>query len=258
MHRIDHVTRAEDLHGAGKDGFTEGDPVAGVAATFVTDDIMNAFQEEIANTIEARGEALDKMDNTQLRRLVGDALTYLEGFFDSGANELTYPATKTRKKLFGLNATALGVDGAGAPMWAVVFKPSAGYQVAQPIAGAARATAAVYLRLPEGATLTAVRVLFGKHTDHVTAADRWQFTLKKVENLNYSVGSVPASADTLGAKQDGGAGTGTELVEWTGLAEVIDNSDLYFVEVEGPSIEGANDFLYPLEVTFEDVGPRNF
>ena len=33
MHRIDHPTKNDDEHGAGKDGFTEGDPVAGVPPT---------------------------------------------------------------------------------------------------------------------------------------------------------------------------------------------------------------------------------
>ncbi|MCW8918899.1 MAG: hypothetical protein OQL08_08810 [Gammaproteobacteria bacterium] len=59
MHRID---------GAGHDNntFTEGDPQASVPATVVTDDWLNAVQEEIANVIEEGGGELDKQDNTQL------------------------------------------------------------------------------------------------------------------------------------------------------------------------------------------------
>lgn len=89
MHRIDHPTAAADLHGAGKDGFTEGDPVAGVAATVVTADIANALQEELANVIEARGLVLDKLDNTQLQQAVGDALDALEARFD-GDGDVVY------------------------------------------------------------------------------------------------------------------------------------------------------------------------
>lgn len=67
MHRIDHATREIDDHGPGKDGFTEGSP--GVTpATVVTADILDAFQEEIANVIEGApsSAALVKADNTQL------------------------------------------------------------------------------------------------------------------------------------------------------------------------------------------------
>lgn len=70
MHRIDHVTAEPDTHGAGKDGFTEGDPVGGVPPTTVTGDIMNSFQEEICNVIEAAGMALDKGDLTQLLQAI--------------------------------------------------------------------------------------------------------------------------------------------------------------------------------------------
>lgn len=66
MHRIDHPTRAVDLHGPGKDGYTEGDPVQGIAASVITADSRNAEQEEICNAIEGAGIPLDKADNTQL------------------------------------------------------------------------------------------------------------------------------------------------------------------------------------------------
>jgi len=59
--------------------FTEGDPVGGVPATVVTDDWLNAVQEEVCGVIEAGGEALDKLDSTQLlealRRLYGGHVT---------------------------------------------------------------------------------------------------------------------------------------------------------------------------------------
>ncbi len=60
MHRIDHDTATVD------DKFTGGDPSTGTPATIVTDDWLNAVQEEISGVIEGTGETLDKADNTQL------------------------------------------------------------------------------------------------------------------------------------------------------------------------------------------------
>lgn len=80
MHRIDHATRKINLHGAGKDGFTEGSP--GVeAATVMTADIANALQEEIANAVEERGLTLAKADNTQLAQALATPLGVLEARF---------------------------------------------------------------------------------------------------------------------------------------------------------------------------------
>lgn len=60
MHRIDGP-------GALPGGqFTEGDPNVGTPATVVTDDWLNALQEEVAGVVEATGVALAKPDNGQL------------------------------------------------------------------------------------------------------------------------------------------------------------------------------------------------
>lgn len=70
MHRIDTTSRAQNLFGTGKDGFTKGDAVTGVEATEVSADILNAIQEEIANVIEGAGDSLIKGDRRQLFRAV--------------------------------------------------------------------------------------------------------------------------------------------------------------------------------------------
>lgn len=65
MHRIDSSTREQDKFGAGKDGFTEGDP--GVTApTETTDDWFDGVQEEICNVIEDTGTTLVKGTRNQL------------------------------------------------------------------------------------------------------------------------------------------------------------------------------------------------
>lgn len=60
MHRIDGPGATVD------NKFTDGDPVGGVQATLVTDDWLNAVQEEVVGVIESTGAVLDKVTNTQL------------------------------------------------------------------------------------------------------------------------------------------------------------------------------------------------
>lgn len=65
MERTQHSTLLVDANGAGKDGFTNGDP--GVTpATVVDADIMNSLQEEIANAVEAAGFTLSLANQAQL------------------------------------------------------------------------------------------------------------------------------------------------------------------------------------------------
>ena len=68
MHRIDTSTAQKDKFGAGKDGFTSGNPQTGVPATEVSAEILDAIQEEIAAVIEDSdsGATLDKSKNNQL------------------------------------------------------------------------------------------------------------------------------------------------------------------------------------------------
>lgn len=65
MHRIDGPGATPGNQ------FTEGSPGAGIEATTVTDDFLNAVQEEIANTVEGAGITLNKADNTQLSQAIG-------------------------------------------------------------------------------------------------------------------------------------------------------------------------------------------
>jgi hypothetical protein len=70
MFRIDHPTRAAALPSpeavATQGFFTRGNPSTSTPATVVTDDWLNAVQEEIANVIEGVGGILDKGARTQL------------------------------------------------------------------------------------------------------------------------------------------------------------------------------------------------
>ncbi|UJQ36117.1 tail fiber protein [Aeromonas caviae] len=66
MHRIDTSTAQKDKFGAGKNGFTSGNPQTGVPATEVSAAILDAMQEEICTLIESAGIVLDKTKNNQL------------------------------------------------------------------------------------------------------------------------------------------------------------------------------------------------
>ncbi|RAT16169.1 MULTISPECIES: gp53-like domain-containing protein [Lonsdalea] len=66
MHRIDTGTAQVDKFGAGKNGFTRGNPQTGTLATELDDDYFDALQEEICGPIEAAGLSLEKGNRGQL------------------------------------------------------------------------------------------------------------------------------------------------------------------------------------------------
>jgi len=66
MHRIDTPTAQKDKFGAGKNGFTRGNPQTGTPATDLDDDYFDMLQEELAGVIEATGINLDKSKHDQL------------------------------------------------------------------------------------------------------------------------------------------------------------------------------------------------
>ncbi|WP_237729414.1 hypothetical protein [Lelliottia amnigena] len=66
MHRIDTPTAQKDKFGAGKNGFTRGNPQTGTPATDLDDDYFDMLQEELAGVVEASGSVLDKSKHNQL------------------------------------------------------------------------------------------------------------------------------------------------------------------------------------------------
>lgn len=67
MHRIDTATASRDKFGAGKNGFTNGNPQTGVPATDLNAAFFDSVQEEICNVIEqGAGATLDSNSNIQL------------------------------------------------------------------------------------------------------------------------------------------------------------------------------------------------
>lgn len=66
MHRIDTPTAQKDKFGAGKNGFTRGNPQTGTLATDLDDDYFDMLQEELAGVVEASGVNLEKSKHNQL------------------------------------------------------------------------------------------------------------------------------------------------------------------------------------------------
>lgn len=96
MHRIDTPTAQKDKFGAGKNGFTRGNPQTGVPVTDLDDDYFDAIQEELAGVVEAGGLTLDKEDRGQVLKALkilfaanSDALGALAALIGA-ANKLPY------------------------------------------------------------------------------------------------------------------------------------------------------------------------
>ncbi|WP_255253703.1 gp53-like domain-containing protein [Kosakonia pseudosacchari] len=79
MHRIDTSTAQVDKFGAGKNGFSAGNPQTGTPATDLDEAFFDMLQEELAGVVEFSGAALDKSKHNQL-------LTALKALLLSRAN----------------------------------------------------------------------------------------------------------------------------------------------------------------------------
>lgn len=125
MHRIDTSTAQVDKFGAGKNGFTGGNPQTGELPTALDADYFDAIQEELAGVIEASGSTLNKSNNGQLtaaiKALVGSGRLLNIQVFPVSAIWTKTPGTrKARIKVWGAggggantNATAPAAAGSG-------------------------------------------------------------------------------------------------------------------------------------------------
>ncbi|MGP2121001.1 gp53-like domain-containing protein [Escherichia coli] len=59
-------TAQKDKFGAGKNGFTRGNPQTGTPATDLDDDYFDMLQEELCSVVEASGASLEKAQHDQL------------------------------------------------------------------------------------------------------------------------------------------------------------------------------------------------
>jgi len=104
MHRIDTPTAQKDKFGAGKNGFTRGNPQTGTPATDLDDDYFDMLQEELAAVVEYTNVALDKSKRNQLLTAIRALLTGLnlksasQRDVGTGANQIPDMASFTGNK----------------------------------------------------------------------------------------------------------------------------------------------------------------
>ncbi|MDH2122956.1 carbohydrate kinase [Pantoea brenneri] len=98
MHRIDTSTAQVDKFGAGKNGFTGGNPQTGELPTALDAEFFDSVQEEISAVIEAAGLTLTKSNRAQLlsamNTLVGPGRLINVQVFKASAPYKKFPGTK--------------------------------------------------------------------------------------------------------------------------------------------------------------------
>lgn len=87
MRRISTATRVVNKFGAGKDGFTNGNPSTGVAATDLEDQFFDHVQEEICTVVEGMGLVVDGSSRSQLQTAIKMMIDQQSGNYalDTGA-----------------------------------------------------------------------------------------------------------------------------------------------------------------------------
>ncbi|MWS94791.1 carbohydrate kinase [Escherichia coli] len=118
MHRIDTKTAQKDKFGAGKNGFTRGNPQTGTPATDLDDDYFDMLQEELCGVVEASGASLEKGRHDQLLTALRALLLSRKNPFGDIKSDGT---VKTALENLGLG------DGSGRLIQCQVFKSSGTY-----------------------------------------------------------------------------------------------------------------------------------
>ncbi|HEP0146795.1 TPA: hypothetical protein QIR79_002793, partial [Escherichia coli] len=110
MHRIDTKTAQKDKFGAGKNGFTRGNPQTGTPATDLDDDYFDMLQEELCSVVEASGASLEKARHDQLLTALRALLLSRKNPFGDIKSDGT---VKTALENLGLGTAATSNIGTG-------------------------------------------------------------------------------------------------------------------------------------------------
>lgn len=119
MHRIDTPTAQKDKFGAGKNGYTDGNPQVGTPATDLNAAMFDAMQEEICGVIESQGIVLATGDNGQLLKALQAMLTTFsvpdvgDLYFTKGGTDpnVKYPGTTWLRVAEGVTMRSAKADG---------------------------------------------------------------------------------------------------------------------------------------------------
>ncbi|MEC3741462.1 phage tail protein, partial [Escherichia coli] len=108
MHRIDTKTAQKDKFGAGKNGFTRGNPQTGTPATDLDDDYFDMLQEELCSVVEASGASLEKGRHDQLLTALRALLLSRKNPFGDIKSDGTVQTALENLRL-GAGAPAIGI-----------------------------------------------------------------------------------------------------------------------------------------------------
>ncbi|CAM6756624.1 TPA: hypothetical protein JLD06_002859 [Escherichia coli] len=108
MHRIDTKTAQKDKFGAGKNGFTRGNPQTGTPATDLDDDYFDMLQEELCSVVEASGASLEKGQHDQLLTALRALLLSRKNPFGDIKSDGTVQTALENLRL-GAGAPAIGI-----------------------------------------------------------------------------------------------------------------------------------------------------
>ncbi|HCO4891038.1 phage tail protein [Escherichia coli] len=109
MHRIDTKTAQKDKFGAGKNGFTRGNPQTGTPATDLDDDYFDMLQEELCSVVEASGASLEKGRHDQLLTALRALLLSRNNPFGDIKSDGTVPTALENLGLGAGSALPVGV-----------------------------------------------------------------------------------------------------------------------------------------------------
>ena len=119
MHRIDTKTAQKDKFGAGKNGFTRGNPQTGTPATDLDDDYFDMLQEELCSVVEASGASLEKGRNDQLLTALRALLLSRKNPFGDIKSDGTVKTALENLGLGDISATGVATGSMGETGYAV-------------------------------------------------------------------------------------------------------------------------------------------
>lgn len=119
MHRIDTKTAQKDKFGAGKNGFTRGNPQTGTPATDLDDDYFDMLQEELCSVVEASGASLEKGRNDQLLTALRALLLSRKNPFGDIKSDGTVKTALENLGLGDISATGVATGSMGETGYAI-------------------------------------------------------------------------------------------------------------------------------------------
>ncbi|HEM8614752.1 TPA: tail fiber protein [Citrobacter amalonaticus] len=214
MHRIDTATAQKDKFGAGKNGFTRGNPQTGTPATDLDDDYFDMIQEELCRVVEESGEELDKGKHDQLlTALRALLLSRSNPFGDIASDGPEAIATALVNLRLGAGAPAIGIPF----FWPLAAMPNTVMDEWSDMVflkpNGASFSAATYPKLAKvwtGLVIPDMRGEFPRIWDDGRGVDAGRallsIQLDALQNITGSFSAATAGASQLSVLVNGGAG----------------------------------------------------